>query len=258
MTGALSSVVTTRYAPTHVDALVAAPTAWFDNPRLDAPTPLTVTDDGRVYGHLAAWGTCHTGRAGECVTPPSSPSGYAYFNAGEIPTDEGGRVTVGQITLDTGHAPLHLNAQAAAAHYDNTGAAVADVHAGEDEHGIWIAGAIRDRVKDDLERVRELMAAKLSGDWRSIKGRLELIGALAVNIPGFPIPRTQARLTASALTASDLGEHRLALVASGIVRHQWTKTDQEAYERRLRVLSARASGGLQALAELATRQENPK
>jgi hypothetical protein len=47
--------------------------AWFRNPHLDGPTPLTVTDDGRVYGHLALWGTCHTGFDGVCIEPPHSP-----------------------------------------------------------------------------------------------------------------------------------------------------------------------------------------
>lgn len=232
-----------------MDALVAAPTAWFDNPALDGPTPLTVDDDGRVYGHLAAWGTCHTGHPGGCITPPRSPSGYEYFNAGEIVTDEGERVGVGQITLGTGHAGLHLRADAAKAHYDDTGACAVDVHAGEDEHGIWLAGAARELPK---ERLRDLMAAKLSGDWRSIKGRLELIGALAVNVPGFPIPRAQARLAAASLqAAAEMGEPRLALVASGIVLRSDPEQTPEEFERKIRVLAARA-GGIQALAALAS------
>ena len=32
------------------------PAAWFADPSLSLPTPITVTDDGRIYGHAAQWG----------------------------------------------------------------------------------------------------------------------------------------------------------------------------------------------------------
>ena len=168
-------------------APVRPPLAWFADPSLDGPTPLTVTDDGRVFGHLASWGTCHTGYAGQCVEPPASATDYAYFRTGAIRTAEGAEVAVGRLTLDTNHAGRRLNATDTAAHYDHTGLAVADVAAGEDVHGIWIAGAMRPGVSD--EDVRTLQASPLSGDWRRIGGNLELVAALAVNSPGFPIPR---------------------------------------------------------------------
>lgn len=176
------------------------PAGWFDDPALSAPTALTVTDDGRVFGHLATWGTCHIGLAG-CRTAPRSRSGYAYFRLGEVVTAEGGRVATGKITLDGPHADVKLARVDATRHYDDTCTAVADVAAGEDAHGIWIAGAVRPDVP--AETVRVLRASSISGDWRSVDGRLELVGALAVNVPGFPVPR--------ALVAS--GEVR-ALVAS--------------------------------------------
>ena len=54
-------------------ALPRPPRAWFTNPRLTEPTGLTVTEDGRVYGHLALWGTCHvTHSHRECIQPPRS------------------------------------------------------------------------------------------------------------------------------------------------------------------------------------------
>src|SRR2546422_2197053 len=34
--------------------------------------PLTVTEDGRVFGHLAPWGVCHTGKPNQCITAPHS------------------------------------------------------------------------------------------------------------------------------------------------------------------------------------------
>jgi hypothetical protein len=168
-------------------APVAPPAEWFVNPELDTPTPLTVTEDGRVFGHLATWRTCHTGFGG-CVKAPKSKTKYAYFHTGEVLTREGEPVPVGRVTLGGGHADTKLGFQAALAHYDNAGSCAALVRAGEDKHGIWLAGAL-------APEVDELKAAALrrhppSGDWRRIGGNLELIGALAVNTPGFPVPRT--------------------------------------------------------------------
>lgn len=185
---------------------VQPPTAWFDNPNLAGPTPLTVTEDGRVFGHLATWGTCHTGYAGQCVEPPHSPSGYAYFRKGAVLTAEGAEVPTGVLTIDTLHAGKSLSAASTMTHYENTGAGVADVSAGEDAHGIWVAGAVRPGATPD--QVRALRASPLSGDWRRIGGALELVGALAVNVPGFPVPRPQG-LVASGVMQS--------LVASGML-----------------------------------------
>jgi len=159
----------------------------FKDPKLSGPTPLTIEDDGSIYGHLAVWGTCHVGFPGECVEAPSSASNYAYFRTGAVRTIEGIEVGVGRITLDTTHAGRRLGATDTAAHYEHTGVAVADVAAGEDAYGIWIAGVIRPGISE--EQIRILQASPLSGDWRRIGGQLELVAALAVNSPGFPIPR---------------------------------------------------------------------
>lgn len=186
-----------------------APADWFRDPQLTGPTALEIDlETGHVYGHLATWGVCHIGIPGTCTTAPHSKSDYAHFRTGLAYDDDGGKHPVGQITLATGHAPIRATAQAAAAHYDNTGSAVADVAAGEDQYGIWVNGTLRDGVDEKLART--LAAASLSGDWRTIGGNLELVGALAVNIPGFGIPR-------NALAASALGQS--SLVAAGIVEH---------------------------------------
>lgn len=185
-------------------AMVAAggpvyPSASVFTAELDEPTPITVTKDGRIFGHIALWGTCHTGFQNSCVTPPYSATNYAWFRTGALQTAEGTEVPVGHITMATGHAPAAMSAAPAAAHYDNTGAVVADVAAGEDRHGIWIAGALRSDLSET--ELRELRSAPLSGDWRSVGGQLELVHILAVNQPGFVVPRTKA-LVASGRTQS--------------------------------------------------------
>jgi hypothetical protein len=183
------------------------PTEWFANPGLTAATPLTIARDGRVVGHLATWDTCHVGISGECVTPPKSKTDYAYFRTGEVETNDGSRVPVGQITMETGHAEREASAQAAVSHYDDTGTGVADVAAGEDDIGIWVAGAMRPGVSEQQMYVLQATGS-ISGDWRRIGGNLELVAALAVNVPGFPIPRTEMAASAGV---------ELSLVAAGIV-----------------------------------------
>lgn len=200
--------------PLSRDSLTAAaiPTAppeeWFKDPNLTGPTALVVEDGGRVYGHIAAWGTCHIGQVGKCVEPPTSPSNYAYFRTGALRTAEGTSVAVGHLTMGTGHAGPRDSANAAAEHYDNTGTVFADVAAGEDAYGIWVAGSLRPGIT--AEQVRVARSAPISGDWRTIRGSLELVGALAVNVPGFPVPRPQGLLAS--------GEVK-SLQASGVVAH---------------------------------------
>lgn len=180
------------------------PAGWFANPKLSLPTGIQVTDDGRVYGHAATWGTCHIGQEGVCVTPPHE-DGHPYYMTGEVPTAEGSRIAVGQITVGTGHAPLHMSAGPATEHYEHTGHAVADVAVGNDAHGIWVAGAIRPGA--DPMMIHELRASgQVSGDWRRIGNSLRLVGLLAVNVPGFPVPKVRTRVASGV---------QQALVAAG-------------------------------------------
>lgn len=224
----------TEFADEELEQLLASALSvdpsWFDDPKLAGPTGLTVTSDGRVYGHLALFDTCHIADpagAGVCVSPPTSPSGYAYFHTGEILADNGQRIPVGHLTMDTVHAGPKMSASSTSSHYENTGAVAADVVAGEDRFGIWVAG--RARPEADWERFR---AAPLSGDWRRIGGNLELVAALSVNVPGFPVPRTKA-LVASGDVHS--------LVASGTLSERlddYKKLSRDLKVERYRNLSA--------------------
>ena len=164
------------------------PASWFENPKMSHATPLTVDDEGRVFGHIAAWHVDHIGMAFG-TKPPRSRSNYSYFHTGVIRTEDGTDVPVGQLTLAGGHATLEMNAQQAVRHYDDTASAIADVHAGEDAHGIWVAGALRPG--STPEQIRSLRASAPSGDWRPVKGHLELVAVCQVNVPGFPIARSR-------------------------------------------------------------------
>ena len=209
------------------------PAEWFADPRLTGPTPLTVRADGSLYGHLALWGTCHVGMPG-CFTAPPSPTGYALFHLGERETDAG-PVAVGQITIDANHADTSLSAARAREHYEHTGAVVADVVAGEDEHGVWVAGALRPDAT--AEQIIALRGSKLSGDWRNQGQGLDLVGALAVNVPGFPVPRGAFANGADA-------DEALSLVAAGVIRAA-TRTSRLAGRiTRVRAVTASGRGAL--------------
>ena len=212
-------------------APVEPPKDWFFHPEADGPTALTITDEGQVYGHLATWDTCHVADpsgAGVCVMAPKNTSGYAYFHTGAVKTAEGVLVPTGTIRFNTGHASMRSKADDAAAHYDNTGLAGADIHVTDGKYGIWVSGALRPGVTAD--QIRTLRASPLSGDWRYVGGKLELVGALAVNLPGFPIPRTRG------LVAS--GEIQ-GLVAAGMIAPALAQTVKQfsdadaAYLKRL-------------------------
>lgn len=217
---------------------VALPAAAFADPEFEAVTPITLNDDGWFSGHLAAWGTCHTGFPKVCVQPPPSANDYAYFLTGEVLTDEG-PVAVGNIVMGGGHAPHELRINRALAFYDSTSTVVADVTCGEDDHGIWIAGMLRDTLTDD--QVREFRASSLSGDWRKVRlstgESMELIAALCVNSPGFPVARVgtwqgeQVTLVASAPAPAEEVNPDLAdfaeLVAAALDERQSRRRELE-------------------------------
>jgi hypothetical protein len=154
----------------------------FANPNLKRATKLTVDDDGHVFGHLGKWGECHVGIGDKCVLLPRSRTGYQLFKSGHVITHDGQTIEVGKISLGTGHAHPTYGIVPARDHYDNSGWCAAVVNIGEDQFGIWVSGTLTDPSKAD-----ELRRSPLSGDWRRYNGNLELVAALAVNNPGFPV-----------------------------------------------------------------------
>lgn len=208
-----------RFSPKTLTASAAGlaplkpPKEWFFREEAPEPTPLTVTEDGEVYGHLALWNQCHAAFA-SCERPPSSLSGYSFFHVGTLQTEEGEYVNVGRITVGEagrakgGHASLIHGRQGAMEHYDKTGCVAAFVRATDGRHGIWLSGAVRSDAP--AERIRDLRANPPSGDWRDY----ELVAVLSVPVPGFPIPRFgEARLVAAA-TAEGLEEETPPVVAA--------------------------------------------
>lgn len=248
----------------HHDVLVAAggparpPREWFDDPgffdgdpRLvrqpDGQTlcPLTVTAEGRVFGHFAGWQTCHTAYD-TCVRPPRSRTGYAAFMLRPLETADGDILQVGHISMGCGHCPDdgRVPIETIRAHYDGGPGAVlmAHVRVGEDRYGGWFAGALAEDVTD--MQVRRFAAMSVSGHWREVwRGKgLDLLACLAgVPVPGFPVTALAASWEPIGDAAFRIGGMHtafgddgrpVALVAAGIVRQPMP------WERMVAALSA--------------------
>jgi hypothetical protein len=245
---------------------LAPPVEWFAQADLDKNTPLTITDDGRIYGYVADKDQTHTNPMFAGRSAPPSPSGYAYFHTGAVRCAQGEQVSVGRITLGGGHAPLSGNVRAAAEHYDNTCAAVAVVRAYDDGNGVAVFGALLPDLSP--ERVAELRRSPLSGDWRIVGGNLEMVAALAVNTAGLPVPRysmvasgevtamvaagavcVRPPKTAAPAPAPTL-EQIVTLTAAAVVRELGA---QEGRRERIAALAARTRPAPARMAELATR-----
>lgn len=237
--------MSTMLAPLH------PPGEWFFEPEADRPTPLTFDDEGRVFGHLAVWGSCHTGflngAFAECVQPPRSQTDYSYFHVGRMRTEEGKDVSIGKVTYDTDHAPLTAGLQAASRHYDHTGSVGAYVRASDGRHGIWLSGAVRSDLPP--EGLRDLRANGPSGDWRLFNRNLELIASLAVPVQGFPVPQAQL-----ALAASGAEDGVSALILPGFSEEFAPEMGREEYLERRQALAAAISSTMERSTYLRRRQ----
>jgi len=182
----LTSLVASAAAPSVIP--VNPPQEWFSLLEMDEPQPFTVYPDGRCYGLVAKFGTCHIGSRDRCVEVPHSANNYRNFRNKNTLTQEGELVATGPIFMDTVHPNLRLVASDAEAHYADTGCAVADVALYENEFGIVAAGAVRPDATP--EQIRRLRGSDISPDWRMMgrhrnEKRLEVVGLLAVNVSGF-------------------------------------------------------------------------
>jgi hypothetical protein len=180
------------------------PKFWFSDPKLKELTPFTITKEGRVYGHLADWRGCHIGFQGVCVPPFRSKTKYAFFHTGEIETAEGDLLPCGKVMFSrtgAGHAPTDRNMaiREVGRYYDDATKVGAFVRVGEDQFGIWMAGALRSDL-NDLE-VQHMRTHGPSGDWRPYKRTSELVAAFCVPIQGFPIRRALVASANGAVSA---------------------------------------------------------
>jgi hypothetical protein len=207
-----------------VEVPVNPPREWFQVGQMEQPQPFTVYADGRCYGLVAQWGTCHIGFTDRCVPVPKSGSAYKSFRNKNVLTAEGDLVATGPIFMDTVHPDLRLRASDTQAFYADTGCAVADVALYENEFGIVAAGAVRPGLTP--EQLRRFRGSDVSPDWRQLGGRLEVVGLLCVNVSGFIVEGLVASgasvPNARGVWDSTAGQ-LTALVAAGMVRRADTQ-----------------------------------
>jgi hypothetical protein len=238
-------------------APVLPPREWFD--RVEVPDPArhvylgrrpNGVPTGQVWGYVAQWDVPHAGILNrEVYAPRLGPDGYRTFTSqGSTMTAEGEEVPTGVLSFGGGHDnDMSHGVVPALAHYDSTSTAYADVIVGEDDFGVWFAGAMRPHLT--RQQIEEFGRHPISGDWRANPGdaNVRLVAALSVNTPGFPI-RGRSHITASGVRS---------LVAAGsapLVRRQRRAggTDPDEVQRivdeRMRpVLTQAARAGLARL-----------
>ncbi len=163
--------------------------------------PLTILSNGQFYGHLAVRGNPHTGYPGRNVTVPVSRRAYTDWHMGYVESAEGERVPCGTGVFGCEHAPLRdahgavIGPGPTRDFYAHSGATFGQMRVTEGEIAPWVCGALLPDITEP--QLRLLRALRLSGDWRGIAGALELIGVLAVPVPGFRV--TREALTAAAV-----------------------------------------------------------
>lgn len=191
-----------------IDALVAAlpvggqvfTRSFFEYPGFDGPTPMTVTEDGRIYGHVRLNGTCFqygggAGKGPRCIEPPASACNYAKFRVHGAKMDDGSIMAVGALTFGDGHVSRG-GLEASRKHYDDVATVAAKVTAGRDQWGDWIAGEVVDAYRD---RAYDLLLSPLSGHWEPDSDNhnyLEMLAAHIVVTPGYSVPRIVASFDA--------------------------------------------------------------
>jgi hypothetical protein len=167
------------------DEIVASglvqPWADFHIPEADRPTKVIVDEEGRVFGHLALWDSCHDGVEGQCLVVPRPTDNYASFNKPGVLT-ELGIVETGPIFLTGGHPRKRLGDSDPVSAYGGIENAWADVRVIPGRFGPWLSGRVRPGVSDD--QVYAARASRVSGHW--VRGRLKAI--VSVNAEGYDVP----------------------------------------------------------------------
>ncbi len=200
------------------------PVEWFSKPdELQPGNGMTITDEGHVFGYLCLWEARFINGGRGNVRPPRGGS-YAYANAfktrcatpvGNERGQNGRDIACGVIAGSGGHkyANDFGSTQAAYADIDTK---FARVTYGEDDKGCWYSGAIMPGLNED--QITAARASGISGHWEkpTPTGRLELLGAVLVNLPAFA---QEHRIAAAAtMTTTETGGVILSPVMSEQVR----------------------------------------
>lgn len=162
--------------------------------------PLTVTKDGRVYGHLATKGRCHSAYGDSCLNIAAIDPSYTFsdYLVGDA---TGTGLPTGVIIVGESHRVRPDGTVQTWDLLSNAKYGVADVTCGVDEHGIWVAGRVRPGATP--EQVAALRGSALSGEWvPTPTGQRRLKAIVAVNTPGFAVARRPVAAAGALFTTS--------------------------------------------------------
>lgn len=128
-----------------------------------------------------------------CIKPPKgSPTSYEYAHVGETITADGDSIKTAVIAGGIPHPDNNAPADLVPNIYANTGHQVMRVRYGQDDNGLWFAGALFPNLAE--HEVATIRASALSGDWRwqtqfrkDNEGAYDFSGAIMVNIPGYRV-----------------------------------------------------------------------
>lgn len=144
----------------------------------------TVTDNGRVMGHLFGWGECHAGYLNTCLTPDAlmeATNLERSNNIGSVRLEDGSIIGTSPLCIK-GHSTDDMDFERASKWMDDPRNCGADVVYGKDKFGVWFSGAIRPTTTED--QIHILRASGVSGEWHWKDGERVLLGA-CVNVPGY-------------------------------------------------------------------------
>lgn len=180
---AASRLAVARFAPEVFEPIEAT-----------GPVKFTITDEGRMLGHLFTWESCHRSFAGaRCETPlflRSDPD-FSDFHVGEAALEGGGRVRVGVLTFAEIHAPdaRGLSPEQMTQLMENTGTQLGPVRLHVDRFGLQASGQLW--ADTDPTQAARCLAGFPSYDARRMSGRWRLFGLHVVNTPGHTIYEEQ-------------------------------------------------------------------
>jgi hypothetical protein len=154
-------------------------------------TPLTVTADGRMFGHLAGASCFRDGDMSRCERYPGDPDPrLRNFHTWTTTLDNGETIRTGAITAAANHADVRrMSLEQARAYHENTSTVVARVRAWEDERGrLAVAGSMVPGLPESM--MGQVAGAPVSVErypTRETGGRNTLTAAHLVVTPAWPV-----------------------------------------------------------------------
>lgn len=162
------------------------PADWFQPIKVEAPTPPTVTTEGRFWGLIAQRGKCYSNVTDRCIPVPETSTNYGAWYTGTVISAEGDEIPVGYLYAGCQHSDTSGTLEQARQHLEAACRKVAAVRVYDSEFGPMAVGSILPgATAEDINAI-----ARVSGEW--FPAELELHAAVAVPQSAFPVDGSEA------------------------------------------------------------------